>query len=345
MGKLYRFTGVKPMSQEQQQNQVNTDSALEVEVQGQLYLQLERECQAMALHAFSKGLSVPANLMKSLAVETQVDKHEQKVEKLAQIHNRLSELVAPAKPETIVLMSEEREKGSLFLFLGSVPLIRKMMLVAIVSLIVLISLSLSPYINNANMVASMFDMEGTELLYVQSILMASAAIGASFAALFKANSYVTAGSYDPKYESSYWVRFVVGLIAGIILTQLIPIDLDAVAKAASEGSGSSGGGVSHAALRITMALVGGFSANLVYKILDRIVESIQSFIQPPVVEDPQVLKDSLTNQFEREKQQFVSELTVELNRIQQQLFSEESQLSQKKVQALLAGYQTFITSK
>lgn len=316
-------------------------------IDSDLYMQLERECQAMALHAFSKGLVVPASLMKSLACETQVDRHEQRVDKLAAIHNRLAEIVAPAKPETIMLMAQERNKGSIFLFLGSVPLIRKMMLVAIVSLIVLITLSLSPYINNSNMVASMFDMEGTELLYVQSILLASAAIGASFAALFKANSYVTSGSYDPKYESSYWVRFVVGLIAGIILTQLIPINLDAVAKAAGEAQGAdanSGGGVSHAALRITMALVGGFSANLVYKILDRIVESVQSFIQPPEVEDPQLIKDALTNQFEREKQQFISELTLELNRIQQQLFSEEQPISQKKIQSLLAGYQLFITS-
>lgn len=330
------------MAEEQQSSAATVDRA--AEPQPELYMQLVKECQAMALHAFSKGLAVPSNLMKALAVETQVDKHEQKIEKLTQIHTRLAELVAPAKPETIVLMNQERQKGSIFLFLGSVPLIRRMMLVAIVSLIILIVLSLSPYINNANMVASMFDMEGTELLYVQSILLASAAIGASFAALFKANAYVTAGSYDPKYESSYWVRFVVGLIAGIILTQLIPINLDAVAKAAGEAQGASSGGISHAALRITMALVGGFSANLVYKILDRIVESVQSFIQPPVVEDPQVLKDSLTNQFERERQQFVNELTGELNRIQQQLFTEEGNISQKKIQGLLAAYQTFITT-
>ncbi|NQZ12671.1 MAG: hypothetical protein HRT35_36430 [Algicola sp.] len=273
-----------------------------------------------------------------------MDKDVQKAVNLAAIHNRLSELVSPAKPETIVLMADEKAKASPFLFLGSVPLIRRMMLMAITSLLLLITLSLSPYINNENMVASMFDMKGTELLFVQSILMASAAIGASFAALFKANSYVTDGSYDPKYESSYWVRFVVGLIAGIILTQLIPINLDAVADAAGASTGTSAGGVSHAALRITMALVGGFSANLVYKVLDRIVETVQSFISPPVVADTQVLKDSLVNQFEREKQQFISELSVELNRIQQQLFVDDQPISQKKIQNLLADFQVFITS-
>ncbi len=330
----------------QDKNNNESGSHSDETAQPAMWLRLEKECQAMALHAFAKGLPVPGSVMKALAQETQVDKTEQKIVKLAAIHNRLSELVSPAKPETIVLMADEKAKASPFLFLGSVPLIRRMMLVAITSLLLLITLSLSTYINNENMVASMFDMKGTELLFVQSILMASAAIGASFAALFKANGYVTDGSYDPKYESSYWVRFVVGLIAGIILTQLIPINLDAVASAAAASSGAdpSAGGVSHAALRITMALVGGFSANLVYKVLDRIVETVQSFISPPVAEDTQVIKDSLVNQFEREKQQFVSELSVELNRIQQQLFVDEQPISQKKIQNLLAGFQVFITS-
>ena len=309
-----------------------------------LWMNLEKECQAMALHAFAKGLEVPAGVMKSLSEHTQVDKHERKIENLAKVHSKLAQVVAPSKPETIALMAQERARKPLFLFLGSVPLIRRMMMVAIVSLVVLIGLSLSPYIDNTNMEASMFDMEGLQLLYVQSILLSSAAIGASFAALFKANSYVTAAIYDPKYESSYWVRFVVGLISGIILTQLIPININAVADAAEKSMGTEGSGMSLAAIRITMALVGGFSANLVYTILDRIVETVQSFISPPVQEDPQVMKDSLINQFEREKLQFVNELSQELSRIQQQLFVDGEQMNQKKVQILLADLQGFIHS-
>ncbi|GAA4902513.1 hypothetical protein GCM10023333_40800 [Ferrimonas pelagia] len=68
-----------------------------------------------------------------------------------------------------------------------------MMLVAIGSLTAMLLLSLSSLINNDNMVASMFELQGWTLLLVQAILLASAAVGASFAALFKANSFVTAG--------------------------------------------------------------------------------------------------------------------------------------------------------
>ncbi|ESP91298.1 MULTISPECIES: hypothetical protein [Pseudoalteromonas] len=293
------------------------------------------QCQAMAEFSFHKGIKVPESIMVKLEQMHAQDESKIEAKVLTQVHNRLTDLVAPAKPETIWLMSEETKKGSWLLFLGRVPLIRKMMLVAIISLVALIALSLSSYINNENMVASMFDMEGTRLLYVQAILLASAAIGASFAALFKANSYVTAGVYDPKFESSYWVRFVVGLIAGIILTQLIPVNLDAVANAASSETG--GAPVSHAALRITMALVGGFSANLVYKILDRIVETVQSFISPTVPDDPQVLKQNLENQFRKQELEQLTLWSQGIVAIQSRLALEPN-MPNSKVQQLLADY-------
>jgi len=308
-----------------------------------IWQRIERECEAMTEHAFAKGINIPIKVTKTLEKQKHREEHESKAESLTYIHNSLAELVSPAKPETLLLMADETEKGSRFLFLGRVPLIRKMMLVAITSLVALISLSLSQFINNENMVSSMFDMEGTRLLYVQAILLAAAAIGASFSALFKANAYVTAGSYDPKYESSYWVRFVVGLIAGIILTQLIPINLDAVAEAAGNASGTSASGISHAALRITMALVGGFSAHLVYTILDRIVETVASFISPPVPENPEILKQSLQNQFQQEKLKWMTHLSAELNVLQQKIISEPN-LSNQKLHAYLAEFQLVITS-
>lgn len=291
----------------------------------------------MAAYAFAKGLKVPATLMQQLHTE-QDENSQLQAENLTRIHNQLSELVAPAKPETIVLMDNETQKGSVFLFLGRVPLIRRMMLIAILSLVSLITLSLSSIINNENMVSSMLDMQGTQLLYVQSLLLSAAAIGASFAALFKANAYVTAGSYDPKYESSYWVRFVVGLISGIILTQLIPVDISEVAKAAN-----TGGQTSHAALRITMALVGGFSANLVYQILQRIVDTAQSFITPPIQEDPELIKQSMLNRFDREKLQFITEINHELQKLKLEL-QEEDYITQGQLQHLFVTFQTFITT-
>ena len=42
-------------------------------------------------------------------------------------------------------------------------------------------------------------------------------------ALFEANKYVVASTFDPKYESSYWIRFVLGLIAGLLLSKFVSL--------------------------------------------------------------------------------------------------------------------------
>lgn len=305
------------------------------------WTQLIEECHAMMAFAFRKGLQVPESTVMMLHQLDLTDKDATGARDLARVHNRLAELVSPAKPETIWLMAEESHKGSWLLFLGRVKLIRKMMLVAISSLVALIALSLSSYINNENMVASMFDMEGTRLLYVQAILLAAAAIGASFSALFKANSYVTAGCYDPKYESSYWVRFVVGLIAGIILTQLIPIDLKAVADAtAAQHRGTE---ISQAALRITMALVGGFSANLVYKILDRVVETIQSFIAPPATPAPDNSTQSQALQVRLQELEQLTSVSLGILAIQQKLTSDPD-ITPEQVHLMLSELIDTVTS-
>lgn len=107
----------------------------------QLLQKLDMECHEMASYALSKGITIPPKLTSILVNETQDNDESlsQKVSKLTTVHNRLAELVSPAKPEAIMLMAEEQRKGSPFLFLGKVPLIRRMMLVAIVSLFILIS--------------------------------------------------------------------------------------------------------------------------------------------------------------------------------------------------------------
>lgn len=299
--------------------------------------QLEHECEALAHYAFSKGITVPGNLMRllnsGLSEEQDVRAHQ-----VTDIYNQLSELVAPAKPQTILLMYDENKKAPPFLFLGSVPLIRRMMAVALVSLFSLIGLSLSGAVNNENMVASMFDLQGTDLLFVQAILLAASAIGASFAGLFKANSFVTQGVYDPKHESSYWVRFVVGLISGITLTQLIPINLDAVAQSTTDMIAvDTNSEANHAAIRITTALLGGFSANLVYNLLDRIVETLKSFITPKKVQNPAVLRQQLENQYRKEKLQFVTQLSQELLLIKQELASDD-EMCKDKMQKRLTQY-------
>lgn len=250
--------------------------------------QLVRECQAMAQHAFANGLKVPPEIVKVLqaypvqgvgeqGVEPAKgqDAPDDAVEQLAPIHGRLAEIVAPAKPRSILLLITEGARGKVWRFLGPVPLIRRMMGIAILSLIALVGISVSPSVNGNPENFSLLENDGISLLLNQLFLLSAAAMGASFAALFQANQYIQEGTFDPVYESSYWIRFVLGLLAGTMLGSLIPIE----SYVGTPSEGAAAGGSLQGLGRPLLALLGGFSAGLVYRILNRLIAAVEALVR------------------------------------------------------------------
>lgn len=221
------------------------------------------ECNAMVKYALGKGLKIPNEIVENIqkcehGIVATVDSTEQKdpnisecIVLLNQVHSQLSKIVAPAKPKTLALFEKE-EKDTFVKFLGPVPLVRRMMLIAIFSLIALVGLSSSTYVNGDPSSFGLTTNSGTSLLVNQLFLMSAASIGTSFAALFQVNDYIKNATYDSMYESTYWVRFVLGLLAGTMLATLIPIESLGDANSTTNGFG-----------RPLLSLVGGFSASVV----------------------------------------------------------------------------------
>jgi len=250
------------MEQESNNNQVHKVSLRE---------QLVLECTAMAKHAFASGLQVPEKTIRVLDGFTGqkpgtdgADEGERMDSgPLILAHEQLTKIVEPAKPRTILLMDKESDRPGLLKFLGVVPFIRRMMLAAIVCLILFITISLSPAINNKPESWDLFQSSGWELLLKELFLLSAAGLGASFTALFKANRYIVEGTFDPKYESSYWIRFSLGFIAGMILATLIPIE-----ESVSADFGKP-----------LLAMLGGFSADLVYRVISRVIETLEALFR------------------------------------------------------------------
>jgi len=108
------------------------------------------------------------------------------------------------------------------------------------------------------------------LLFNLLFLIAAAGLGASFQALFQANRYVVAGTFDPKYESSYWIKFVLGLLAGLLLAELVPLGTGE----ATESKGIMGG-----LGKPALAILGGFSAALIYRVINRLITAVESLVR------------------------------------------------------------------
>jgi hypothetical protein len=268
-------------------------------------LQLADECDAMARHALGSGMTVPAWVLDVVErsrpsadgesnddvpsfqsadpyesgewdVTSLVTGAPARLDELGRAHSALVRLVQPATPRGILLLTRGRQHGRLR-WLGPVRLIRQMLLVVIVMLAAFVVLALSPDINKSS--GDIFNDSGTELLVNELFYLAAGGLGAAFYALFTAYQYIAAGTYDTTYESSYWIRYILGLIAGVLLPSLIPID-----------SSSS----SAAVTRPLLALLGGFSAAVLYRILQRLVEIVEALAEGDSKQTEQARHEAVT---------------------------------------------------
>ncbi len=96
-----------------------------------------------------------------------------------------------------------------------------------------------------------------------------AVLGASFYVLVKTQPYLANRSYDPKFNASYISRFFTGVIGGLILSIAFGPFLSG--KLGTELGQSLSPGV--------LALLGGFSAEAVEVILQRLVEILLTAVR------------------------------------------------------------------
>lgn len=240
--------------------------------------QIYMECRAMAEYALARGKLVPADAIKNIEVfevYSSAD-NEEPPESLKQIdianlvdtHYMLVRLIEPATPQTVLLLDLEQETGGRLRLLGPVSLVRQLMLAAIVCLFIFIGLIASPYISEQTLTDNVLSAHGISQLSCLIFYMSAAGLGGSFAALYKANDYISKGTYDPCFQSSYWIRFALGIIGGLLLAVLI-----------SEKSLQDEGMLSNGVIRPLLAILGGFSADLLYTFLSRMVETFKSLFE------------------------------------------------------------------
>jgi len=246
--------------------------------------QLVRESCSMARHLVTNGARVPAGLVQAADQFEQALEQKQPVNMtaLAATHERLARLVAPAKPGTLHLLDVGyHQHGATVSSLGPIKLVRELVRVAMVCVAVFIVLSVVALVD-AHGTVDLMDVDYVKgepatpddhrMLIIRIVLervfwLAAAGIGASFAMLFTLNDQISSRTFDPDEVPAFWVKFFLGLVAGFILVALVPFD-----------TGSSDGTATGAQTLgpPTVALLGGFSASAVYRILTRMVEALES---------------------------------------------------------------------
>lgn len=231
--------------------------------------QMLLECEAMLRHALASGIRLPAYAVEILTVLEKVTCAEDESAalsstQLATLHAQLSELVAPAKPRTIHMLLTDEARNRWLSALGPLPTIRRMTTAALVFMLLFVATSLLPQVNDTTVSVSFLKLSGWQQFPVVLFILSAAGLGACFQVVFTANQYVADGTYDPKFESTYWARIPVGIISGLLLAEL-------VISSAHPGMSSFS--------KPLLALVGGFSSTLVFRVLSRLVDTVESLFK------------------------------------------------------------------
>jgi hypothetical protein len=234
--------------------------------------ELLAEIWLMLRFAWSRGLVLPAEFSERLVAldsapssPAQASESAVPLAALVGLHADLTRAIAPAMPVTLGLMGDHEDLPGWVRVMGPIANVRLLLGAAFVFLALFIALSVSPYLTVQTMNADIYMLDGMRQLVVMAFLLAAAGIGATFQALFTAQRYVSDSSYDPRYDGSYWILIGLGLVAGLLLSVLLPLEMSSAS--------------SPSMAKPVLALLGGFSAGLVYRILQRLVDTVDSLFQ------------------------------------------------------------------
>lgn len=239
-----------------------------------LYLELHEKCESLFQYALKEGRSL--DHAKLTILDGRPGTFGGTSEELLAVYNYLVQVVSPTSPRIIFAM-ERSEKASLFIrILGPLPIVRQFTLLALLSMLAFIWTSLSKDINVHTIQLSILQGYGWPQVQRLIFLISCASVGASFYGLFKINSFLKKGTFDLSLAHTYWSRYVLGIVAGLLLSELF------VSLVETSSTGANHDGLLNSAgflLKPILAILGGFSADLVYTILSRLVETVESLFK------------------------------------------------------------------
>ena len=229
------------------------------------------EIDSMLLFQLSEGGPVPPEAIRLL----DRDEHEPtSLAELVEAHMMLAR-VCPGTPRAIRALQEDGARGGLASFLGPTALMRRLSLVSIFFALTFCITSLSFHVNVATVTSSIYELHGVELGVKLLLILSAAGLGATFAVLFDVWNDLTAKRYDPLTESANWMRIGLGVVAGLILSEIVGGE-----RVLAGDRGEPGSMAMPLISDPLLALIGGFSATVLHMVMTSVVEGFRRAFAP-----------------------------------------------------------------
>lgn len=244
-------------------SKARTHTKLSSGISEEVITELSREINNMLSFAIFNGITVNTEI-NSLIQNSNVDD-------LINAHNLLCKNVAPATPKSIVYTKTLNKEGNGKSIFKKLPVLRNLILLAIFFLITYIATGMSPSVNNNSLDKGMMDNSGISLLLNIGYLSSVAGLGVLFFLLKEVSISLKKGSLIPENSIGYLSQIILGIIAGLIMSEIISF----YTKDAEQINLFN---------KSILALVGGFSSDAIFSILQGIIDKIKGiFISPNTI--------------------------------------------------------------
>lgn len=221
--------------------------------------ELSNEINNMLSFAIYNGITI------NTEVNTLIQ--DSSVDDLINAHNLLCKNIAPATPKSIEYTKKLYQQGKEKTLFSKLPLVRNLIFLSLFFLAAFIITGLSPDVNNDSLDKGIMDNQGVPLLLNLGFLTAISGLGVLFYLLKSVSVAVKNGTLVPEDTIYYIALIVLGVIAGLISSEIISF----YQKDAQDINLFNKG---------LMALIGGFSSDAIFSILQGIIDRIKTIFIP-----------------------------------------------------------------
>lgn len=213
-------------------------------------LLLSEEYRIILEHALRSGVTLPSSVHLSNDV-IDID-----------VYNTLLSSIAPSTPQSISYIKQNILGNDKVFRWYQVPLLRTCLIITFIALIILISVSLSPEVNAENQAAGILSGSGKVLLINLVFICSSALLGVMFFILKTINQKIKKYTLLPVDIIELNITIVIGVVSGFVVAELFTF------------SGATLGNEIEMQ-KMTLALLGGFSSDAIFSILQGIVNKVK----------------------------------------------------------------------
>ena len=221
--------------------------------------ELSSEINNMLSYAVFNGITINTEV-NSLIQNSSVDD-------LINAHNLLCKNVAPATPKSIQFTKKLHSKDNSKLVLSRLPLVRNLVILALLFLTIFIVTGLSADVNNDSLDKGIMNNHGKQLLLNIGYLCSISGLGVVFYLLKNVSNALKKGTLLPEESIEYMAQIVLGIIAGLVLSEILsvyitnPDNINLFNKS-------------------VLALIGGFSSDALFSMLQGVIDRIKSIFIP-----------------------------------------------------------------